>query len=67
MLVTLYPTQSTLGDQKLEQRSWRRFEAFPHHLCPTTAQLCGFCGSLPRALPAGATGLSLALKNSPQP
>lgn len=33
-----------LGGQKLEQRSWRRCEALPCHLCPTTAQLCGFCG-----------------------
>lgn len=44
--VTLYPTRSTLGEQKSEQRPCRWCEAFPCHLRLTAAQLRGFCGFL---------------------
>lgn len=57
LLVTLYLTRSMLGDQKLEQRSWRRYEALPCHLCLTTTWLCDLHGLLAQRYVCGGHGL----------
>ena len=61
--VTLYQTRNRLRDQKSEQSSWRRCEAFPCHLCLTAALLHSFCGFLAQSLAHSGRSFSLAFKD----
>ena len=67
MPMTLYQTRNRLGDQKSEQSSWRRCEAFPCHLCLTAALLHSFCGFLAQSLAESGRSFSSAFKDGPQP
>lgn len=63
MPVTLHQTQNRLRDQKSEQSSWRRCEAFPCRLCLTAALLHSFCGFLAQSLALSGRSFSSAFKD----
>lgn len=61
--MTLHQTQNRLRDQKSEQSSWRRCEAFPCRLCLTAALLHSFCGFLAQAWHSPDRSFSSAFKD----